>query len=396
MVLQGRCRPFFRLFSLQGPLPAAFALIITERTSVASSCALRRLPLHEKHLARKARFGAFGDWEVPLYYTSILEEHKAVRSAAGVFDISHMGEFLVEGSESPAYLERILPRSMGTLEEGRALYMPILRDHGGIVDDIIVYRFGAESFLIIVNAANVEKDFEWFQSHVRGDASLVNLTEKRGLLAVQGPASPAIVSKAFGVEFAGLKNYRFAPFEEGMIARTGYTGEDGFEIMVPTERLEEVWDRLFRSGAAAGLVPVGFGARDTLRLEAGMLLYGHDMDEHTSPLEAGITWACNLEKAEFIGREALLKQKEEGIRKKRAGFRMVERGIPRQEYDIFRNGQNIGKVTSGSFSPTTQGQIGMGYVPPELAVPGETIEISIREEFRKAEIVPLPFYKRAR
>ncbi|MBI3306680.1 MAG: glycine cleavage system aminomethyltransferase GcvT [Candidatus Omnitrophica bacterium] len=356
---------------------------------------IRQLPLHEKHAAKSARFGAFGDWEVPLYYSSVIEEHHAVRQKAGLFDISHMGEFWIEGSAVLPFLEKLLPRRIDAMIFGQALYMPLLNDAGGFVDDIILYRFAEKKFLFIVNASNIEKDFQWIKSHLPSSGvEFTNQSDEKGLLALQGPASVKIADEAFGPSFSKLGYYHFAPWKSGMIARTGYTGEDGFEIMVNQKDLPEIWEKLFTAGAKPGLVPAGFGARDTLRLEAGMLLYGHDMNDETTALEAGIGWALDLTKDSFIGKEILEKQKQQGLKRKLIGFEMVDRGIPRQGYEIRKASRMLGQVGSGSFCPTLEKNLGMAYLPIEEAAEGNTIEIVIREKALKARVVKLPFYKR--
>ena len=368
--------------------------------STASASHTRRFPLQQLHLERGAKFGSFGIWEVPLYYTSILEEHEAVRKCAGLFDISHMGEFFISGHGAEKFLQEILPRDISSMEAGKALYMPLLNDQGRMIDDIILYRFDPDRFLIIVNAANIEKDFKWFQhcqeiAHVpKSSYELKNQSDEKGLLALQGPNSIKIINRALGTDFSDLAYYHCREWKSGMVARTGYTGEDGFEIMVNQNELHEIWDALFQAGTELGLVPAGFGARDTLRLEAGMLLYGHDMDDERSPLEAGIGWAVDFKKPSFTGREALLKDQHSGIKIKLIGFEMIERGVPRQEYTIQKLGNIIGRVTSGSFSPTLQKSIGMGYVSAGESSLGNEIEIVIRDKPIKAKIVKLPFYKR--
>jgi len=357
----------------------------------------KRLPLHEQHARKGAKFGLFGDWEVPLYYSSILEEHDAVRKRAGLFDISHMGEFFIEGPGSLGFLETLLCRSIEKMEQGKALYMPLLNSEGGMIDDIIVYRLGTDSFLIIVNAGNVEKDFDWFlkckAKAARPDSfSLENRSDELGLLALQGPKSAEILERATGTSFQNLKYYHFIQWKSGMISRTGYTGEDGFEIMVEHKDLQSLWDSLFSE--ANDLIPVGFGARDTLRLEAAMPLYGHDMDDQISPLELGIDWAVDMQKKSFVGRDALLNLKSKGIHKHLIGFEMIERGIPRQGFSIAKLGRKIGVVTSGSFSPTLQKNIGLGFVPVAEARDANDVDIIIREKPVKARVVKLPFYKR--
>lgn len=356
---------------------------------------IRRLPLHEKHAVKGARFGAFGDWEVPLYYTSILEEHHAVRRQAGLFDISHMGEFFVLGAKAENFLQELLPRNLEAVRDGQAKYMPLLNERGGMVDDIVLYRISKDRFLIIVNAANIEKDFSWIRPRVSAGVLFENQSEEKGLLALQGPESSRILERAFGGHFNRLRYYEFALWKSGMISRTGYTGEDGFEIMVDKKDLEEVWDKLFAASKGDSvLVPVGFGARDTLRLEAAMPLYGHDMKDDVSPLELGMGWAVDLNKASFCGRDALLKESRQGSRRKLVGFEMVDRGIPRQDCAIRKGSRELGKVTSGTFAPTLQKNIGLGYVPAEEATVGNEIQIIVRDKPLKAKIVKLPFYKR--
>lgn len=362
---------------------------------------MRRLYLHKQHEANGARFGLFGEWEVPLYYRSILEEHHAVRQIAGVFDISHMGEFRLTGPSVCDFLEKLLPRSTRSMAAGQARYMPLLNVAGGMVDDIIVYRASENDFLIIVNAGNVQKDFDWIQSHVPSGVKFENWTDRMGLLAVQGPLAERFVENALNVDLGKVRNYHFITFGSGMIARTGYTGEDGFEIMAGFSDIPEIWNRLFSvkvdyAGKPTALVPVGFGARDTLRLEAGMLLYGHDMNDETTPLEAGISWAIELNKPDFIGKQALVDQSRSGLQKKLIGFEMMERGIPRAGCAILKGQKNIGEVTSGSFSPTLQKNIGLGYVSAGESASGNEMGIQIRDKSVGAKVVSVPFYKRSK
>lgn len=353
----------------------------------------RRLPLHDRHAEKKAKFGTFGDWEVPLYYSTILEEHEAVRRQAGLFDISHMGEFFFKGGKAESFLQYLLPRDVKRLSNGQAFYTVLLNEKGGIVDDIILYCQAANDFLMIVNAENVDKDFQWIQGRLMQGVDFFNASDQKGLLALQGPQSPEIIRRLFGPSYASLNYYHFASYKNGVIARAGYTGEDGFEIMVDRRDLPKVWDEIFAK-AGDQVVPAGFGARDTLRLEAGMLLYGHDMDDETTPFEAGIDWTIDIEKPDFIGRKQLLEQKEKGITKRLIGFEMIDRGIPRQGYEIARQGKTSGMVTSGSFAPTLQKNIGMGYVNPQDSDIDVRIEIKIRSHSVKAKIVKRPFYKR--
>ncbi len=361
----------------------------------------RQLPLHTRHLGLGARIGLFGEWEVPLFYTSILDEHEAVRTRSGLFDISHMGEFFIEGPGAKSFLDWALPRPVSEVAAGRAVYAPLLNELGGIVDDVITYRLGADRFLLIVNAGNVAKDFVHLQRlkirfEGRGLApfTLIDSSEKLGLLALQGPASLAILSAAVGQDFGSLGYYRFCEWKSGIVSRTGYTGEDGFEIMVPLSELELLWTALMSAGKSHGLSPVGFGCRDTLRLEAGMPLYGHDMDDETAPMEAGIGWAVKMNGADFFGREALTARAQSGWRKKLIGFEMLERGIPRQGQEIFIEGCPAGVVTSGSFSPTLKENIGMGFVNRLNLDEGEGVDIQIRGAGVRGRVVAPPFYRR--
>ncbi len=354
----------------------------------------RKLPLHDEHLRKGARMGDFGGWLVPLFYTSIVDEHTAVRCKAGLFDISHMGELLVEGPGALNFLEKNLPRRVAPVKLYQAIYMPLVNDRGGMVDDIIVYRMAESRFLIIVNAGNIEKDFQWFKSRAPDGVTVTNISESMGLLALQGPLSREILAEAFGAYYRDLKRFYYLDFEGGIIARTGYTGEDGYEIMVPMHKLKAIWDVLFRVGGKKGLVPVGFGARDTLRLEAAMPLYGHELNDTLTPLEAGLEWALDLSKDQFPGSKVLKAQKREGLSQKRIGFEMIDRGIPRQDCEVRKDGRLVGKVTSGSFIPTTGKSIGMAYVEACEAGVGNVLEVMIRDRAAKAAIVSLPFYKR--
>ena len=359
---------------------------------------MKRLPLHDLHISARAHLGAFGDWEVPLYFSTILEEHEAVRRRAGLFDISHMGEFLVTGKDAPSFLDYLLPRRMDRLKDGRALYAPLLNEAGGMVDDLIVYRLQPEQFLIIVNAANIEKDFEWMRHYLPAGVRLENISEAKGLFALQGPRSIGIAERVFRCDFQGLRYYHCLDLKSDwgglFISRTGYTGEDGLEILVDTDASSSLWKALMAAGEPHGLIPGGFGARDTLRLEAGMLLYGQDMDDTTSAVESGLLWAVDFDKPNFIGRERNVREKESGPKRRLAGFEMIERGIARHGFAIEKRGRVLGPVTSGGFAPTLQKNIGLGYVPAEESAIGNEIEIMIRDQRVKAKIVKLPFYKR--
>ncbi len=359
-----------------------------------SATQVRRLPLHARHVEKNARIGQFGNWEVPLYYTSILQEHELVRTKAGVFDISHMGEFFVSGPSACDYLNKILPRSIEQMQVGQAWYMPLVNDQGGMVDDIIVYAKAKNDYLVIVNAGNVDKDRKWFEDRLIPGVNFKDRSDEFGLLAMQGPASELILSEAFGQFYKGLKNYSFAAFGEGMIARTGYTGEDGFEIMVPNAKLDEIWQTLMRVGAKHGLSPVGFGARDTLRLEAAMPLYGHELHDDISPVEAGISMFIDWQKTGDTARAILNQVKAAGPTRKRVGFELIGRGIAREGAEVHVQGKKCGWVTSGCPSPTLGKTIGMAYVDVKQSAIGNEIDVLIRGTPVQAKIVKLPFYKR--
>ena len=341
--------------------------------------------------------GAFGEWEVPLYYSTVIEEHQAVRSLVGIFDISHMGEIYVEGSQAKETLNYIVTNRMERLSPGKALYSPVCNEHGGIVDDVIVYELDPERYLVIVNASNVEKDYEWFLKHCSKDVKITNRSNELGLLAIQGPKSALLLQKVFSSSFKQLAYYSMmqmsSPWEGVLVARTGYTGELGFEIVVSQDNLEEVYSTVMEKGKEFGIKPIGFGARDTLRLEAAMFLYGQDMDDTTTPLEAGLERTVVFEK-EFVGRKALLAQKEAGVSRKLVGFEMLGHGLARHGYPVYRGNRQIGQVTSGSFAPTLKKNIGLAYLAIGEIDSKEPIDIQIRSNQISAQIVKLPFYQK--
>jgi aminomethyltransferase len=370
---------------------------------------LKRTPLYHTHVKLGARIVEFGGWEMPVQYTGILEEHKAVRQRAGLFDICHMGEIKVQGEEALPFLQHVLTNDPALLSLGQAQYNLLCNEKGGALDDLIVYRTGEDRYLLVVNASNSDKDYGWLDDHRQEGMTVENLSDRTGLLALQGPRAEAILQQLTEVALPTLAYYHCAEGRvaglEALIARSGYTGEDGFEIMVPSEHVVELWEALMEAGREEGLAPVGLGARDTLRLEAAMPLYGHELDETTNPLEAGLGRFVNWDKGDFIGREVMLRAappfsppkvggERGGVRRKLIGFQMVGRGIPRSDYEIAHQGQVVGRVTSGSYAPTLEAAIGMGYVPPELARPGTKIEVLIRGRPVRAEVVRKPFYRR--
>jgi glycine cleavage system T protein (aminomethyltransferase) len=359
-----------------------------------SAQALRRTPLYEEHKALGARLVDFAGWEMPVQYAGIKAEHQAVRNDVGLFDVSHMGEVVFRGPEAEEAVQRLVTRDVSRLVVGQAGYAAVCYEDGGTVDDVLVYR-RAGDFLIVVNASNREKDFEHFRAHTGDlDVEVVDESDDWALLALQGPNAAELLQGLTETDLAGIRYYRFVEGELGMSqvvhSRTGYTGEDGFEIFARPEDAPAIWRRLIEAGAA----PVGLGARDTLRLEAGMCLYGNELNPDTTPLEAGIGFAVHLDKEkEFIGQEALLKEKEEGLRKKLVAFKVEGRGIARHDYPVTVDGEPVGVVTSGTQSPTLNEAIGLALVAPGVE---DRFEVEIRDRSVPARAVGLPFYKRER
>ena len=371
--------------------------------SGAAAAPLLRTPLYERHRALGARMVEFSGWEMPVQYSGILDEHRAVRERAGLFDVCHMGEFLVEGPGALAFLQWLVPNNVARLSDDQALYTQILRPDGGTLDDLIIYRRGEGFYLVVVNAGTMEKDWAWFneQAHGRADLSLKNISNETGLLAIQGPRAQDILQSLTSTPLDAIAYYHARQGQVAgtacLISRTGYTGEDGFELYCQAEHAAALWDALLVAGAAAGLLPAGLGARDTLRLEAGYCLYGHELTDEITPLEAGLGWTVKLEKgADFIGRDALLAEKAQGLRRKLVGVELTERGVPRASYAISQRGAVVGALTSGVLSPTLNRPIGMGYMSGAEMSVGAEVSIEIRGKQIPAKIVALPFYKRAR
>jgi aminomethyltransferase len=364
-----------------------------------SSGQLRRTPLYECHVEAGARLVDFADWEMPVQYTSVIEEHRAVRQRAGLFDVSHMGEFRITGPSAEEFLQRLTPNDVSKLVPGQAHYSGLLTEQGTYIDDLLVYRLAPEEFLLVVNAANIDKDFVWVTSRVGQDeVEIENASEAFALLALQGPRAAAILTGLTTTDLSAIRYYRFERGEvagqPAIISRTGYTGEDGFELYLAPDRAAEVWRRLLREGRDVGLLPAGLGARDTLRLEAGMALYGHELDESTTPLEAGLSWVVKLDGADFLGRQALLRQREEGVERRLVGFDVTARGIARQGHGVRVGERLVGTVTSGTWSPTLEKAIGMAYIDANLAALGTAIELEVRRRRLTGKIVSLPFYRR--
>ncbi len=361
----------------------------------------KKTPLFEIHKKLGAKIIEFGPWLMPVYYTSVIEEHNTVRNRVGLFDVSHMGEFTIKGKDALVFVQRLITNDTSHLDNNQALYTPICNDKGTIIDDLLVYKFSDERFMLVVNASNIEKDYKWIEEIARRfgkDIVLKDISDETSLLALQGPKSQEILQKVTNLDLSQIKYYWFqegtVEGSQAIISRTGYTGEDGLEIYIKPEYAPKVWNRILEIGKEEGIKPIGLGARDTLRLECAMLLYGNDIDETKTPLETNIAWAVKFNQEDFIGKEALLKQKEEGVKQRLVGFELIERGIPRHNYPILKDGKRIGIVTSGSFSPTLKKGIGLGYVKADFTKEGTKIQIQIREEPVKARIVKTPFYKR--
>jgi len=359
---------------------------------------LKQIPLAEVHRALGAKMVDFGGWEMPLQYTGILEEHRAVRTAAGLFDVSHMGEIEIRGPQALDLVQWVSTNNAAKLADGQVHYSGLLYEHGGFADDILVHRVSATHFFLCVNASNQDKDYEHIASQNRWGCVVENNGSKYAQLAVQGPRAPEILQKLTAVALAEIRYYRFRDGEvcgrAARIARTGYTGEDGFELYLAPGDAAEVWHALLDAGREFGIKPCGLGARNTLRMEAGMALYGHEIDASITPLEAGLEWIVKWDKGDFCGRARLEKRKAEGVRRRLAGFEMRGRGIGRDGYEVRAGGQPAGWVTSGGPSPALNKNIGMCYLPAELAQPGTAIEIMVREQPVEAVTVPIPFYRR--
>jgi aminomethyltransferase len=364
----------------------------------ASSTDLKRTPLHGQHVAAGAKMVPFGGWDMPVQYSGILSEHRAVRTAAGLFDVSHMGEVEFRGRGALQALQRLTCNDAARLRVGQVQYSALMTERGTFVDDLTVYRLADDAFMVTLNASNRDKDVAWIRAHLSGDAEVRDISDETALIAIQGPKAPAILQKLLALDLPSIPYYWFRTGSilghPATISRTGYTGEDGFEVYLANEAAVPVWQALMQAGKPDGLLPAGLGARDTLRLEAKMALYGNDIDEEHTVLEADLGWIVKLDKGEFIGRDVLARQKADGIRRKLVGFEMVGRGIARSHYPIVKAGRQIGQVTSGAPSPTLGRHIGLGYVAIEHAAVGTELEVVVREQPVSARLVATPFYKR--
>jgi aminomethyltransferase len=368
----------------------------------ATAAPLRKTPLNARHRASGAKMVQFGGWDMPVEYSGITAEHLAVRERAGLFDVSHMGEIEIAGRNALDAVQWITCGDAAKLKVGQAQYSGLMTDRGTFVDDLLVYRLAPQHFLLVVNASRIAEDYAHIVEHIKqaGDALAVDASSRYALLAVQGPRAREVVQALTAVDLSAIEHYWFAHGEvanvRATISRTGYTGEDGFEIFVPPQAADRLWLALVQSGTAVEMLPCGLGARDTLRLEASMRLYGNDIDDTTTVLEAGLGWTVGWTKADFIGADALRRQKAEGVTRKLVGFEMLDRGIARHGYAVFAGSDSIGMVTSGTQTPFLKKAIGMAYVPLQHAVAGTELDVDVRGRRARARVVSMPFYRRTR
>jgi aminomethyltransferase len=363
---------------------------------------LKRTPLFEVYKQYGGKTIDFGGWELPVQFSSIKEEHEAVRTRAGLFDVSHMGEVEVKGKDSLKYLQKMVTNDVSKLENGGAQYTAMCYENGGTVDDLLIYKIADEHYLLVINASNIEKDFTWLAEHAEGEAELKNLSEETAQLALQGPAALSVLQRLAETDLGKIGIFKFQhnvtiSGKKTLVSRTGYTGEDGFEIYCDSADAPLLWQEILSAGKDEGILPCGLGARDTLRFEATLALYGQELSKDISPLEAGIGFAVKLNKDDdFIGKEALIKQKEQGLARKLVGIEMIDRGIPRHGYPVFAGQQQIGEVTTGTQSPTLKRNIGLALIQTAWSELDQEVEVEIRGKRLKAKVVRTPFYKRTK
>lgn len=360
----------------------------------------KRTPLFEAY-RDDAKIVSFHGWDMPVQFSGIMAEHEAVRTKAGLFDVSHMGEIEIVGPDALPLIQKVTTNDASTLQIGDAQYSLMCYPNGGTIDDLLVYRLDTEKYLLVVNASNIEKDEAWIREHRAGDVSIHNLSDETVLLALQGPKAEQILHRLTNEDLSTLKPFQFKQnvLIDGnsvLASRTGYTGEDGFELYFHKEAAISLWNTLLETGRDEGLIPCGLGARDTLRIEAGLCLYGQELSSDISPIETGVGFAVKEHKGEFIGRDALMKQKAQGPPRKLVGIEMVDRGVPRSQYPIFHDAKQVGEVTSGTHSPTLKKNIGLALIDIESASLGDTLEVEIRGKRLRVETVKSPFYKRAK
>lgn len=352
--------------------------------------------LHDKHVQLGARMVDFAGWHMPVQYTSIIEEHKTVRENVGLFDVSHMGEVFVSGKDSLAFLQRIVPQDISKLAYEKAVYCQLPNKKGGLIDDLIIYKLGINYYLVICNAARIDEDLNWMVRNKKGlDVKIDNQSHNYSLLAVQGPKADALLRK-MGLD-TEQESFTIKPAticgKKLLVSRTGYTGEDGYELLVENEFSEELWDKILDYGKEFGIKPIGLGARDTLRLEAALHLYGNDLDENTTPIEAGLSWSVPKDKVEdYNGKDIIMEQIANGTSKKLIGLKMLDKGIARHEYEVYKDGEKVGNITSGGISPILNSNIALAYVKNDKNIcTGSTVQVMIREKLHNAEVVKRPF-----
>ena len=364
--------------------------------------ALKRTPFYDLYSDfAESRCIDFGGWELPVQFTGIVKEHEAVRQQAGLFDVSHMGEFMVIGSGAEAFLQKMTTNDVSRLADGAAQYTLLCYPNGGVVDDLLVYRLSEGRYMLVVNASNIDKDFQWLQEHLTsefGEVALTNVSDETLLLALQGPLAETILTEVTDAPISELKPFHFIERiticgVEVLVSRTGYTGEDGFEIYAPVDAAEALWRGLLAAGSPHGLTPAGLGARDTLRFEAKLPLYGQELSADITPLEAGLQFFVKLDKTDFIGRDALLQQKEAGLPRRLVGLEMIDRGIPRSHYPVYADGVKIGEVTTGTQSPTLKRNLGLALIGTAYSEIGTEVYVEIRGKQLKAVVIKAPFYK---
>ncbi|MGB4439736.1 MAG: glycine cleavage system aminomethyltransferase GcvT [Sedimentibacter sp.] len=358
---------------------------------------MKTTPLYDKHMELKGEIIDFGGWALPVEYSGIIPEHEAVRTKAGLFDVSHMGEIIVKGEDAEKYLQMVVTNDISVLTKNQIAYTTMCYPHGGVVDDLLVYKYSTIEYLLVVNASNSDKDYAWLKSQIFGKIELRNVSEDYAQIALQGPNAQTILQKVVEIDLNDIEFYHFQDSVivgdiKTLVSRTGYTGEDGFELYFASEYGPKMWDLLLEAGKDEGLVPAGLGARDTLRFEAALPLYGQEIDKDITPYEAGLGFFVKLAKDDFIGKDVLAKQKAEGIKRKVVGFEMVDRGIPRSHYEVFADGNKIGYVTTGSYSPTLKKNIGLALIDAEYAKEDNEIQVVIRNKILKAKVIKKPFY----
>lgn len=362
---------------------------------------LLKTPLYPVYSKYGAKTIDFGGWDLPVQFSSIKEEHEAVRTKAGLFDVSHMGEVTVKGPDALAYLQKMVTNDVSKLEDGKALYSPMCYPDGGTVDDLLIYKKADLDYLVVINAGNIDKDVEWLEKHVEGDVEVINVSPEVAQLAIQGPLAQQTLQKLTSQDLSEITFFRFVDNVEladgikGLVSRTGYTGEDGFEIYLDPAEAINLWDQILEAGKEDGVIPCGLGARDTLRFEAKLPLYGQEITPDISPIEAGLGFAVKVDKeADFIGKEVLKEQKENGATRKLVGIEMTDRGIPRHGYPVFVGGKKVGEVTTGTQSPTLKKNVGLVLIDKAYSELGQEVEVQIRNKNIKAVVVKSPFYRR--